>query len=166
MIMNPNSFSTLARAALAATPIVDRLIQTHAVVLERLARAGGATKWYCCPDRNHLHALEEQLSPGSVVSFYFDDRIRNEALSPESKEKVESIVSETGEVIVGTLAADGLHVDSEIITGPNELASFFSGVSFTTRIFYGAFPARDNDGIHAVTVTLPDADGIVRPHPH
>jgi hypothetical protein len=33
-------------------------------------------------------------------------------------------------------------------------------------VFYGATPDRENDGTHAVTVTLPDADGIVRPHPH
>jgi hypothetical protein len=31
---------------------------------------------------------------------------------------------------------------------------------------FGAFPGRDDDGERALTLPLPDADGVVRPHPH
>jgi hypothetical protein len=29
-----------------------------------------------------------------------------------------------------------------------------------------AYPGRDNDGESAITLDLPDADGVVRRHPH
>jgi hypothetical protein len=34
------------------------------------------------------------------------------------------------------------------------------------RLAYGSFPGQDNDGVHAVTLQLPDEDGALRPHPH
>ena len=100
------------------------------------------------------------------MSFYFDDRIQSGLYSAEIKLNAETIIAETGEVIIGVLDEDGLHIDVEIITGPNELTEFASTTSFTSHVFYGVFPARDNDGVRAVTVTLPDTDGIVRAHPH
>ena len=68
--------------------------------------------------------------------------------------------------MVGTLAEDGIRIDTEIITGLNELAEFLSVVKPGSRVFYGPFPARDNDGVRAVTLVLPDADGTARLHPH
>jgi hypothetical protein len=148
------------------TPIIDLLGATAAVVLERIAKGGGATKWYYCPGKAHLEAIEAQVSPRSVVSFYFDDRIRGDNCSPEVMSAVERIIARTGEAVVGALGEDGLHIDVEILTGPNELAAFASKISPASRVFYGVFPARDNDGVQAVTVVLLDADGIVRPNPH
>ena len=164
--MQPNSFESAVHATLAATPVIELLGARAAVVLERIARGGGATKWYYCPDKAHLEALEAQLSPGSVVSFYFDDRVRSAIYSPELKSAVEGIIAETGEAIIGALGEDRLHIDVEILTGARELAEFASTTSLTSRVFYGAFPARDNDGTRAVTMVIPDADGIARCHPH
>ena len=166
MIGHDSSFVSTVHTALAVTPIVDRLESSGAVVLERIAAGGGETRWYYCSDRAHLEAVEAQLQPGSVVSFYFDDRIQRSLYSPEIKSNAGKIIAETGEVIIGVLDEDGLHIDVEIITGPNELTEFASTTSFTSHVFYGVFPARDNDGVRAVTVTLPDTDGIVRAHPH
>lgn len=164
--MQTNPFKPIVHAALALTPIIDRLAATSAVILERIARGGGATKWYYCVDRNHLQSVETQLSPGSAVSFYFDDRMRSDFYSTELKSRVETIIAETGEAVVGVLCEDGMHINVEIIAGLHELAEFVSTLGPTSRVFYGAFPARDNDGIRAVTVVLPDADGVVRAHPH
>ena len=35
----------------------------------------GATNWYYCADETAVPFIASRLSPGSVVSFYFDDRI-------------------------------------------------------------------------------------------
>src|SRR5277367_4911196 len=72
----PIPFAPVAHIALMQTPIIERLKATDAVILERLARGGGSTNWYHCPDENHLEAIEARLRPGSLVSFYFDDRIQ------------------------------------------------------------------------------------------
>jgi hypothetical protein len=68
--------------------------------------------------------------------------------------------------MVGTLGEDGLRVDAEIISGRNELAEFLAANKSGSRISYGAFPARENEASRSVTLVLPDADGMVRPHPH
>jgi hypothetical protein len=45
------------------------------VVLERLARAAGATKWYVLFNPAQVEEIAGGLSPGSSVSFYFDGRL-------------------------------------------------------------------------------------------
>jgi len=164
--MKAGSFKSIVHATLATTAIRDLLATKEAVILERIARGGGATRWYYCLDKNHLDSVEAQLSPGSVVSFYFDDRIRHGLYSTEAKSNLERIIAETGEGVIGVLREDRLHIAVEIIGGLNELAEFASGLGSKARVFYGTFPARDNDGVRAVTVVLPDTDGIVRLHPH
>jgi hypothetical protein len=46
------------------------------------------------------------------------------------------------------------------------LLDFVSALAPSTLFFFGQFPARDNDGDSAITVILPDTDGVVRDHPH
>jgi hypothetical protein len=152
--------------ALASTPIADLLASRPGVVLERIARGGGATKWYYCPSESALGAVAARFSPGSVVSFYFDDRIRNDACSPEIQTAVEAVIAQNSEAVVGVLGEGGIRIDAEILTGPNELSEFLSVVKPGARLFFGPFPAKDNDGVRAVTLVLPDGDGKVRAHPH
>lgn len=66
---------------------------------------------------------------------------------------------------MGYPVADGLEIAVEIVAGPNELSEVSSGFA-GEQVFFGAFPRRDNDGHRALTLTLPDADGLVREHPH
>ena len=136
------------------------------MVLERIAKGGGATKWYHCADKTHLEVVKAELSPGSVVTFYFDGRIRNARLSPAVESNLKEIISEAGEAIIGSLRDDGLHLDVETIAGPQELADYVASLGSGASVYFGCFPARDNDGKRAVTFVLPDADGVVRPHPH
>ena len=131
-----------------------------------LLPGGGTTKWYYCPSELALEAVEARFSPSSVVSFYFDDRIRNEAYSPAVQPAIKDVIAQNGEAVVGALAEDGICIDAEIITGPNELAEFLSAVKPGSRVFCGTFPAKDNDWVRAVTLVLPDAGGKVRAHPH
>jgi hypothetical protein len=159
-------FTSFVKAALAATPINRLLEDNAAIVIERIAGGGGATNWFLCSNKSQLGAIEPKLSPGSVVSFYLDGRIRRAHYSPELKLYMEKIIAETGEIVFGLLREDGLQLDVEFVSGPLELAEVSSRLDGAAWVFYGAFPARDNDGVCAVTVTLPDEDGVVRPHPH
>jgi hypothetical protein len=74
---------------LSATSIGERLETRCAVVLERIARGGGATKWYECADESRLPALISRFSPGSVVSFYFDGRIQSDVYSDVLRQSLE-----------------------------------------------------------------------------
>jgi len=164
--MQTETFKLALRTAPAGTPVAGLLASRPALVLEHIARGGGLTKWYYCPGCLSLASVEARFSPGSVVSFYFDDRIRNDVHSPSVQIAVEAVIARNGEAMVGALAEDDTRIDAEIISGPNELAEYLSMVKPGSRVFYGPFPAKDNDGVRAVTIVLPDADGTVRAHPH
>ena len=144
--MQTNSFKSAVRATIAAIPLGDLLATKAAVVLERVARGGGATRWYYCSDQSRLSLIEDRLSPSSVVSFYFDDRIRNDSYSPGVKAAIEEVITRNHEAVVGTLGDDGVSINAEIVTGPNELAELASEIKPGSRVFYGAFPARTTMG--------------------
>jgi hypothetical protein len=54
----------------------------------------------------------------------------------------------------------------EFIGGRRDLEEFEESLDAGESIFFGRFPDRNSDSIHAVTLDLPDRDGIVRRHPH
>ena len=135
------------------------------MVLERIAYGGGATNWYFCRNITDLEAIERRLSAGSVVSLYFDDRIRRAGDSAAFRADVEQIIVASREAIVGALMPDGIRIDARIVAGRSELAEELADLG-ATSLFYGPFPARDNDGIRAVTLQIPDEDGVVRSYPH
>ena len=166
MTMKTRPFTSIVRAALALTRVETLLSTAEAVILERISYGGGATKWYYCCNSIQLETIEAEFSPGSAVSFYFDDRIRNVIYSSKLIPELEEIINKTGDVIFGLLREDGLHIDVEYVDNPQELAEITSSIDNKARVFYGAFPARDNDGAHAVSLVLPDEDGIVTSHPH
>lgn len=160
-----HAFNSIVRSTLATTPIAERLKSHSAVVLERIACGAGATRWYYCEDKIALQSLEARLSPGSAVSFYFDDRIRGGSYSPEVKETMFTLYAERREPLIGSLRKDGVEIDMVFID-PSDLAEYEPQFQSSPLVFYGEFPGWDNDGITCVTLTLPDADGVVRSHPH
>jgi len=101
-----------------------------------------------------------------VVSFYFDGRIRCRALDDDVAGEILDLAVRHGDVVVGTLGEDRLEILVDFVAGPNELSEFCSALPSGTQVFFGAFPGRDDDGVGAITLTLPDADGVVRAHPH
>jgi hypothetical protein len=165
-VKDEGSFLALVHAALAGTPVRDLLTSNAAVVLERIARGGGRTEWYSCRGPAELEAIEGQLSPGSAVSFYFDGRVRGSPGSPHLAADILRIIHDVGEAVVGVLADDGVKIDVDFLSSTEEVTELISTLSPASRVFYGEFPARDNDGTRAVSLILPDRDGIVRPHPH
>lgn len=164
--MKSIEFSAMIGDYIARTSIPENINAKEAVVLERLARGGGATNWFFCPKAGAIDDIARRLSPGSVVSFYFDGRIARSDYSADVKMRIEELVSGGRECMVGVLADDGPTIDVEFITAPSELAEIVEGLAPSSMLFFGEFPGRDDDGVNAVTVTLPDADGVVRCHPH
>jgi hypothetical protein len=160
------NFSATVQTLLAGTRVRDLLALSSAVVLERIAGGGGATNWYYCSGPEALGTVEAKLSPGSLVSFYFDRRIAWSRLSPQLTAAIEQIITESGDAVVGVLGNDGVEVNTAIVVSGDDLAEYMSTIAPTSQVLYGAFPSRDNDGTRALTVTLPDVDGVVRSHPH
>jgi hypothetical protein len=156
----------VAQAVLASTPVGQLLSNRPAVVLERLAYGGGATNWYRCRDDADLRRLIPMLHPGSCVSCYFDDRIRCGPASGVS-ETLQRHIDEDGDAFLGLPSGDDhLILRGVVVVSASDLAEELDGIESDALVFFGPFPARDNDGIDAITVTMPDLDGIVRGHPH
>jgi hypothetical protein len=113
-----------------------------------------------------LESLYERLSPGSVVSFYFDERIECLPLNDETITRILDIAAAEGDAVVGRLGSEGIEIIVDFVAGANALGEFTESIPAGERVFVGAFPDRDDDGRDAVTLTLPDSDGVTRAHPH
>lgn len=68
--------------------------------------------------------------------------------------------------VVGVLSADPARLTVEFIAGPGELDEFEETLGDHSEVYVGPFPGPDDDGVKAITFTVPDEDGVVRPHPH
>lgn len=159
------TFANLVRGSLEDSAAPRLLAERPAVVLERIARGGGATRWFRVRSLNDLDMLSTRLSPGSTVSFYFDSRISARPYDDETVSQILDLVSTHGDAVVGAMCSDGLEISVEYIAGLNELGEFVGGLSRGSPLYVGAFPPPDHDARDAVTLTLPDLDGVTREHP-
>lgn len=160
-----NDTGGLIANALRHSHVASVLSKRPAIALERLARGGGATRWYMLSQVDQLDRLADELSPGSAVSFYFDDRLAIRCFDDETVDLILDTVQAHGEAVVGVPAPDGLCAEVEFVCGLSDLTGFI-GSRQPVRMFVGVYPDRDNDGVDAITVDLPDRDGVVRRHPH
>jgi hypothetical protein len=79
---------------------------------------------------------------------------------------VEDLLRDEIDVVVGALCSDGFTIEVEFVAGYGDFEYFLDrGVRPGHTIFIGRFPARANDN-GAVTVVLPDLDGVTRRHPY
>jgi hypothetical protein len=168
---NPN-YDVLAYDTVASTPVPYLLVEGPAVVLERIACGGGETRWYYCAGRDQLKLVTSRLRPGSAVSFYFDGRIRravnSDDLLPHFKMMLEKAAGISGavEIVLGVLAADGVSIKVDFPSSIGEIEEQLLEADPALVLFFGFFPSRDNDGKQAVSLDLPDSDGVLRTHPH
>jgi hypothetical protein len=160
------AYAATALAAIAATA-APRLLERHsrAIVLERLARGGGGTNWFLVRTPADVQALANQLRPGSCVSFYFDDRFTIGAINDDSRTSILDIAERDTSAVVGALSDISIEVSVDFPSSSQEIDEFLAEHEATSFMF-GRFPGRDNDATRAVTLILPDADGITRAHPY
>jgi len=154
------------REVMEQTSVARLLADRPAVVLERIARGAGATRWFRVATVHDLDRLAGVLSPGSRVSFYFDDRICALTWGDEAVVRVLDLVTEHGDAVVGIAQKGEIELVVQVVAGANELNEVTEGLGKGTRVFVGAFPAADDTGEDSVTVVLPDRDGVLRAHPH
>jgi len=133
------------------------------LVLERVARGGGATRWFCCHTALEVEQVLRRCRPGSRVVFLFDDRIRREPLSEAVGTEIWDLAVSIGEVLVGTQRPADPEVDMALLD-QRELSEYIAALRPGEPVFFGSFPATE-DGPAAITFTPPDPDGVVRPQP-
>lgn len=164
--MSQQSYDQLLDHVLSSTAVPRRLLDGPAIVLERVARGGGATAWYYCKDADRLEALKRLLKPGSVVSFYFDSRL-HVAPQPEDLEPlVVTVLEHELECVVGALRTHTIEFTIDFVSSVSEWSEFVGDAVPFKLLMAGPFPSRENDGVKAITLTLPDTDGTTRCHPH
>jgi hypothetical protein len=153
-------------AALASTLVAMAEASLGVVVLERLPRAAGATRWFACASAESLQRVLDRLYPASRVSFYFDDRIAECPADDATTRGIAELLNEHGEVVLGWRSADGVEIEVELASSEREAVEALRLAGTASRVFVGVFPAADNDGTAAITAIVPDADGTVRLEPH
>jgi hypothetical protein len=136
------------------------------VVLERLARAGGAVKWYFIRSQEDFDRVLLMFRGGSCVSLYFADQLHVELDTDRVRQRMFDVVTSEGELVAGYPSGSDPEVDIEVISGPGELGSYLMSHPEGLLIVWGIWPARDNNGYDAITIDLVDQDGILRNHPH
>ncbi|KAA8885734.1 hypothetical protein F3087_29340 [Nocardia colli] len=152
--------NTIARCG-----VVERLNQVGSLVaLERVAYAAGATNWYTAHNREDLEKIAHDLRPGSLVSFYFDSRIARAPYTGRVRNELIDFIERDGDALIGWLEPDGVHISMAVVFGAVDIDEEVLDAESDDEVYYGASPARDNDGTDAITVTLPDADGVIRSH--
>ncbi|MEU7144012.1 hypothetical protein ABZ942_31525 [Nocardia sp. NPDC046473] len=152
---------------IAGSGVIERLDQVGSLVaLERIPHAAGATNWYTAESRADLVKIVHALGPGSLVSFYFDNRISRAPYAEKVRTELLEFITRDRDALIGWPAPDGIRIDMAVVGGPRDIDEEVSDSESDEDVFYGAYPGWDNDGVEAITVTLPDADGVTRQHPY
>lgn len=131
-------------------------IRSHCVILERVAWGAGQTRWYVAYDSNELEVILSGIARGSVISCYFDDRIRKSSWSISTRKEILDVVKATGDCVVAKPEVGTNILDVAFVAGENDIDEFFLEMTDGEVIFFGAFPARDDDGNDAVSWVVPD----------
>ena len=134
------------------------------VVLERVARGAGATRWYLVKDRRALERTFASLGPGSQVTLYFQGPMCVGPLDPSIIGEMFATVGDTGEIVIAHPKDGAVALQVEFVSGPSELTEFLMQPNPSGDLVWGPFPGQEEPD--ALTIDLVDADRVLRPHPH
>ena len=133
-------------------------------MVERLARGGGATRWFACRSLKEIEQILPEFRSGSRVGFFFDDRIRRLRYSETLEQTIWAELADGGEVFLGREMPSSLELDVEHLD-LTDCEESLAHIPKGEAVYLGAFPSFDDDGVSCVVFTPPDSDGIVRPQP-
>lgn len=140
-------------------------LRDRVVVLERIARGGGATRWYLGKTPEECQRIYRLLGPGSRVTFYFAGPLRVEPLDDRVIGAMFGAVGEDREIMVGVPDdEDPVSLAVELLSGPRELTEFLVQPRPSGDVVWGPYP--DVAEPDSETLVLVDSDGVSRPHPH
>jgi hypothetical protein len=159
------AFEDVVTSLLSDNSLRGHLERHAGVALERIAYGGGATNWYSLPSPESMSALVRALTPGSILSIYFDDRLAWHQLDEATKAEFKSVINRDGDAVLARRTADPILLDAEIVSGALEVDDHAEALG-SEVVLLGAFPWPAKEGENAFTITLPDLDGVVRSHPH
>lgn len=136
-------------------------INSYCLVLERLAKAAGQTRWHIAKDDADLAFIIAAVVPGSAVSLYFDERFKRSNWSDETSRAVLDVVKAHGECVVAVESSNGGELSPFFISGANDLVEFLGELEAGAVVYFGSYPMQDNDGTRAVSFIVPDALGRI-----
>jgi hypothetical protein len=165
--------SAVAAQLLAHQALSARLRQSwdSVVVLERIARGGGAVNWYFVVSPGQVAEVMSRLRPGSRVSFYFEGHLRREPTGEAACARMFEQILTVGELVLGYPERDLVEMRTDLVFGARELTDAILAARLDRShgdrlVVWGPWPAPDDDGRSAITVNLVDEDGQLRRHPH
>jgi len=136
------------------------------VILERWARAAGATRWFFVTGQAMLESVFDVLRGGSSVSFYFSKHLHVEVDNEAARQGMFDEITRYGELVLGYPQPGDAELEMVIASGPSELTECLMLHPEGALAVWGQWPPRENDGKTVISVDLVDADGILRSHPH
>ena len=140
-------------------------LRGRVVVLERIARGGGATRWYLGRSPEECQRIYRLLGPGSRVTFYFDGPLRVDPLGDRVIGAMFEAIGEDCEIVVGVPdVEDPVRLAVEFLSAPSELTELLMQPRSSLDLVWGPYP--DVGEPESVTLVLVDRDGVTRPHPH
>jgi hypothetical protein len=136
------------------------------VILERMARGGGATRWFFVQSLAELLLVFDTLRGGSSVSFFFAGHLHVEIDAEDARGRIFDEMALEKELVLGYPSTGSIEVAMELVSGPGELAEQLMHHPEGNLMIWGKWPARPDDGRDGITINLVDVDGILRSHPH
>lgn len=145
--------------------------QGSVVVLERMARGGGAIRWYFLTDPRDMADMASQLRPGSRVSLYFDGYLHRDTTGERVRGRMYEQMTIRGELVLGYPSSDAVEMRTDLVTGEAELTEVIVSEGLDRPdshrlLVWGPWPAPDDDGTRVITICLVDRDGQLHAHPH
>jgi hypothetical protein len=148
---------------------VSRRLQqpwSRVVILERLARGGGTSRWYYATSNEQIKDVLNLLRGGSVVSLFFGDELNVEIDSDEARQRMFDRVSPSREIMVAYPQDNVSILQVELVTGASELTELLIHHPEGKTIVWGPWPSAEPNGLSSFTLRLVDEDGVLRIHPH
>ena len=166
--MSGNPDTQMLLDAMEATEVPSRLAARigETIVLECIARGGGATRWYSVDAAAQLPELARQVRHGSRLSFYFGRQFERRVYATPVLNEILRDAAPQHDVVIATPKVDGLKLDVGLICGEADLDDYPDILRAGATLFFGLGPPRMTDDDTLVTVVLPDRDGVVRAHPY
>jgi hypothetical protein len=120
--------------------------------------------------RGHSRALAQPTlctpdGPAIAMLRPWDHGKRRSTRGGEAQAALLAIIERDGDAVIGAVRDDEMAIEVDFPGGEATVRQFVADHPDAT-LTHGSFPGRENDGTRAVTLTLPDSDGVVRSHPH
>lgn len=133
--------------------------QPH-VVLERLPRGGGGTRWWVIRSGEEFRRVYAELRPGGRVHLVaLGDDLRLGSVGTMLAEEVDSLTAGANEVVIGTGLLNSLEFDVQLLDSA-EAAEALGRMAKSSVVLHGVWPRTER-----IKFTPPDEDGEVRPQP-